>query len=171
MKKQKNTIISIISATALVMGVILGSVYTTVLPHNSAYAIQNAGGTETFMSRPLAPMTTTAGNHVYITWWSNKSGDWDVFFRESSDGGHTYGPKINLSNSPGVTSENAQIAAEGNNVYVSWWEHAKGKATESVVRASNDGGKTFGNMFILSNGTSIAASPSSSPTNSSAPEG
>src|SRR5256885_17231126 len=70
-----------------------------------------------------APIATS-GNNVYVTWWSNKSGDWEVFFKASTDSGKTFGPKIDLSNSKGVVSDNAEIAAAGSNVYVSWWERA-----------------------------------------------
>jgi hypothetical protein len=49
-------------------------------------------------------------------------GDWDIFFKASSESGKTFGPTINLSNSSRVVSASASIAASGNNVYVSWWE-------------------------------------------------
>jgi uncharacterized membrane protein YwzB len=92
-----------------------------------------------------------SGNNVYVTWWSNKSGDWEVFFKASTDSGKTFGPKINLSNSTGVVSDNAQIAASENNVYVSWWERANQTSNEPVMRISNDNGKTFGDRIMLSN--------------------
>jgi len=52
-------------------------------------------------------MATTTGNHVYITWWSNKTGNDEVMFkaskepvmRVSNDNGKTFGEKIMLSNS------------------------------------------------------------------------
>ena len=65
-----------------------------------------------------------SGSNVYAAWWNNKTGDFEVMFRASADNGHTFGPKINLSNSPGVASTDAQIAAEGKNVYVIWWERS-----------------------------------------------
>jgi hypothetical protein len=79
-------------------------------------------------------------------------------FRASTDNGHTFGPKINLSNSPGVASTDAQIAAEGKNVYVIWWEKiGNGLVTGPFFRASNDSGHAFGEKIILSNGTSGGA--------------
>lgn len=47
-------------------------------------------------------------------------GDWDIFFKASSESGKTFGPTVNLSNSPGVVYASASIATSGNNVYVSW---------------------------------------------------
>ncbi|MFL6408452.1 MAG: hypothetical protein ACJ71F_15490, partial [Nitrososphaeraceae archaeon] len=51
-------------------------------------------------SQPYAPMAASQdGNNVYIVWWTNKSENWEVMFRASTDGGQTFGDKINLSNS------------------------------------------------------------------------
>lgn len=45
-----------------------------------------------------APIATS-GNNIYIAWWTNKTGNDEVMFRASTDGGKTFGDKINLSNS------------------------------------------------------------------------
>jgi hypothetical protein len=39
-------------------------------------------------------------------------------FKASTDGGKTFGPKINLSNSTGIDSERPQISAAGRKVYI-----------------------------------------------------
>lgn len=36
------------------------------------------------------------GNNVYIVWWTNRSGNWEVMFRASNDGGQTFDPGLNL---------------------------------------------------------------------------
>jgi hypothetical protein len=61
-------------------------------------------------------------------------------FRASTDNGQTFGPKINLSNSPGVDSIDPSIAASENNAYVSWCERANQTSNEPVMRVSNDNG-------------------------------
>ena len=53
----------------------------------------------------LAPVATS-GNNVYLVWSSNKSGNYEIMFRASSDHGQTFGNKINLSNS---TSESQNV--------------------------------------------------------------
>ena len=95
-----------------------------------------------------APMATS-GDNVYITRWSNKTGNDEVMFKASTDGGKTFGDKINLSNSSNSESQDAQIAASDNNVYVSWWER-NATSNEPVLRVSNDSGKTFGQLIMLS---------------------
>jgi hypothetical protein len=94
------------------------------------------------LNRNAAPIATS-GDNLYIAWWSNKTGNDEVMFKASTDGGKTIGEKINLSNSSNSESQDAQIAASDNNVYVSWWER-NATSNEPVLRVSNDSGKTFG---------------------------
>jgi hypothetical protein len=96
-----------------------------------------------------APIATAGDNNVYVAWWSNKTGNDEVMFKASTDGGKTFSNKMNLSNSPNSDSQDAEIAAAGNNVYVSWWERNQ-TMNEPVLRVSNDNGKTFGEKIMLS---------------------
>jgi hypothetical protein len=99
-----------------------------------------------------APIATS-GDNAYITWWSNKTGNEEVMFRASTDNGATFGDKINLSNTTEADSDDAEIAASGDNVYVSWWERNETSDTP-VARISSDNGATFGPMLMLAtNGT------------------
>ncbi|MDN5867543.1 MAG: hypothetical protein L0H55_09105, partial [Candidatus Nitrosocosmicus sp.] len=78
----------------------------------------------------------TSGENLYITWWGNNTGNWEVLFKASTDGGNTFGDKINLSNSTDVDSQDAEIAASGDNVFVSWWER-NATSNTPVLRVSN----------------------------------
>ena len=112
-------------------------------------------------SRIFGGTIAVSGSNVYAAWWNNKTGDFEVMFRTSADNGHTFGPKINLSNSPGVDSTAAQIDAEGKNVYVIWWEtSSSGHTAEPFLRISYDNGKTFGEKVMLSNATAVSPTPS-----------
>jgi hypothetical protein len=107
------------------------------------------------LSRPIAPIAIS-GDNIYVVWWtdmgtSNNNGE--LMFRASNDGGRTFGDKINLSNSSNTDSIDTEIAAEGGNVVVTWWE-ANQTSIEPLMRVSNDGGATFGPIVKLaSNGT------------------
>jgi hypothetical protein len=105
-----------------------------------------------FGIKKFAPIATSS-NNAYITWWSNKTGNDEVMFRASNDNGATFGHKMNLSNTTGADSQDAEIAASGNNVYVTWWERNQ-TSDEPVLRVSSDNGGTFGPILKLaSNGT------------------
>jgi hypothetical protein len=96
------------------------------------------------------------GANEYVAWFSNKSGNWEVMFRSSIDGGQTFSDKINLSNTTETDSVDVEILADGENVLVTWWERGKTNSTsdEPVGRASTDGGQTFNDLIRLSaNGT------------------
>ena len=64
-------------------------------------------------------IATSGNNNVYVTWTDNTPGNDDIFFAASNNNGTSFGPPINLSNST-EDSFNPQIAAIGNNVYVTW---------------------------------------------------
>jgi hypothetical protein len=106
------------------------------------------------LAAPVRAPIATSGNNAYITWWSNKTGNEEVMFRASTDNGATFRDKINLSNTTEADSDDAEIAASGNNVYVSWWERNETSDTP-VARVSNDNGATFGPMLMLANNGTI----------------
>ena len=125
-----------------------------------------------FIVEPKAPMAVSQdGNNVYIVWWTNKSENWEVMFRASNDGGQTFGDKINLSNSSDTESQNAEMVAAGNNVFVSWWETSpETGSSESVLRVSNDAGQTFGPRIMLGvNGTISTATGNTTESTNTTP--
>jgi hypothetical protein len=105
-----------------------------------------------FPGRAAAPVATS-GDNVYIAWWTNKTGNDEVTFRASTDGGKTFGDKINLSNTTKSESQDAHIDASGDRVFVTWWER-NATSEEPLLRTSTDMGATFGPIMKLStNGT------------------
>ena len=88
-----------------------------------------------------APLTIS-GNNIYVVWFNDKTpaGDGEVFFRVSTDAGKTFGDKINLSNTTGVDSINAEIAEDEGKVAVTWWEHNQ-TTNVPVMKISTDNGR------------------------------
>ncbi|MGN6624252.1 MAG: sialidase family protein [Candidatus Nitrosocosmicus sp.] len=105
-------------------------------------------------SEGKAPIATS-GNNVYVAWWGNKTGNYEVMFKASNDGGKTFGDKINLSNSTKGISVEADVAASGNNVYVTYADNKTGVAN-AYIRVSNDNGKTFGPELQLTDNVNLA---------------
>ena len=94
-----------------------------------------------------------SGDNIYIVWPTNSTGNDEVNFRASTDGGTTFTDKINLSNTTDAESQDAEITADGDNVIVTWWERNQ-TAEEPVVRISTDNAETFGPILKLAtNGT------------------
>jgi hypothetical protein len=142
----------LISAT-VVLTIIMPIVFITIgITTVVQYPLQQAHAAETVHLFNEAPIVTSDGN-VYVTWWSNKTGNDEVMFRASNDNGLTFGDKINLSNTTTSESVDAMIDADGDTVAVTWWER-NNTSNEPVLRISNDGGQTFGPLLQLSqNGT------------------
>ena len=101
----------------------------------------------------LGAPTAITGDNIYVAWWTNKTGNDEVMFRASQDGGKTFGDKINLSNTTNANSTRVEIDSDANSVVVTWWESNQTSDTP-VMKVSNDNGKTFGPLLQLaSNGT------------------
>ena len=111
---------------------------------------------EAYAPIPLrfAPPSIT-GENVYVTWWTNNTANNndEVLFRAFTDGGVTFGDKINLSNSSNTNSTRAEIDSDADSVVVTWWESNQTSETP-VMRVSDDNGETFGPPLVLAvNGT------------------
>jgi hypothetical protein len=94
------------------------------------------------------PKIVASGNNVYVVWEDYESGNSDIYFKKSSDGGATFGNVINLSNNDG-RSYDPQLVVSGNNVYVVWSDETRGHPISTIANTnimfvkSADGGLTF----------------------------
>jgi hypothetical protein len=132
----------------LAVTTLLGIATIVVTPLNEAYAPSSRRG---------APVAIT-GDNVYVAWWTNNTANnnEEVNFRASTDGGQSFGDKINLSNSNDKDSTNVTIDADADSVVVTWWESNQTSETP-VLRVSNDNGATFGPVLILATNGTIGA--------------
>jgi hypothetical protein len=141
-------------ATILIVAGISTPLATTTPLLQSASAQKFISEDTDFVVEPKAP-AVVSGDNIYVAWWTNntENDNEEVMFRASNDGGATFNNKTNLSNSTDADSWRVEIAGEGENVVVSWWETNQ-TSDIPVARVSNDGGATFGPMILLAaNGT------------------
>jgi hypothetical protein len=120
---------------------------------NKAIALRDTGS----LVQQAAPITMS-GNNSYIAWWSNETADGsnnDVMFRASTDGGQTFGEKINLSNSTDSNSTRVEMDSDVDSVVITWWETNETDDIP-VMRVSNDNGNTFGPILRLATNGSIS---------------
>jgi hypothetical protein len=120
-------------------------------------------------------MTVSSNKDIFIVWTgadSAGSGDTNIYYSRSIDGGKTFAPPIILSTlaypgtgpivSPGIQQE-ARIATSGSNVYIIWSDYSSGPA-ELVYVKSNDSGTSFslpvslGTVFAAAGETKLSAS-------------
>jgi hypothetical protein len=139
-----------------VLGVIIGITLvitfgaTTPILHHEAEAIRFDANGDVRAAPPAI-----SGENVYVAWWTNNTGNNidEVMFRSSTDGGTTFGDKINLSNTTDADSTRVEIDSDADSVVVTWWETNQ-TSSVPVMKVSSDNGATFGPMLMLAtNGT------------------
>src|SRR5215213_3953523 len=151
--QSKTTFVVLVVAVAAVFTASAVLVTTSVEASKVIKEKIKGKGKKQQLTRAEEAPIATSDNNVYITWWTNKTGNMEVMFRASTDNGVTFGDKINLSNTTEADSDDAEIAASGDSVYVTWWERNETSDTP-VARVSNDNGATFGQVLMLAtNGT------------------
>ena len=131
-------------------GAIIISLFILTALLTTAYQFQSSFGfpyTCLDARQGKAPIAVS-GNNVYVAWWGNSSGNYEVMFKSSNNGGQTFGDKINLSNSTNGTSVEADIATSGSNVYVIFADNKTGTPNLYIV-TSDDNGKTFNQAIKL----------------------
>ncbi len=96
------------------------------------------------------PEVITSGNNVYAVWMDNTSGNYDIFFAKSTDGGTSFEKPIDISNLKG-DSGYPQLAVWKNNVYVTWTQTMTGINYDVFFAKSANGGDTFDQPINLSN--------------------
>ena len=144
MKKQLTT-------GVIIMVVVVSGGTTLMLTSQSSYG--GGGKGAAILGRSIAAPIAITGDNIYIVWPTNKTRKDEVNFRTSSDGGVTFGDKITLSNSTHADSQDVEIAADGDNIVISWWER-NATNEEPVARISSDAGATFGPLLRpATNGT------------------
>jgi ethanolamine utilization microcompartment shell protein EutL len=104
------------------------------------------------------------GNVIYVVWsedtTGSESGDAEIFFTKSVNGGATFTQKINLSNNPG-DSNLPSIGVFRNIVHIVWSDRTTESGSgEILYRKSFNGGNTFANAINLSNTQSGSSIPS-----------
>ena len=90
------------------------------------------------------PVIGCKGGEVYVAWYDDRDGDWDVRFNRSVDAGTTWlADDVRIDRGPATTNARLpEIACEGDRVYVVWTDDRMG-GTEVHATRSIDRGATW----------------------------
>jgi len=91
------------------------------------------------------PQIASVGNHIYVVWADDSSGEREIMFSKSSDSGKTFSDNIVVSQDS-MSPYHVELAAEGQNVYVVWNSFGMEMRNIIILSKSNDAGKTFGEL-------------------------
>ncbi len=110
------------------------------------------------------PSLAVHGNILHLTWYDQRDGNYEIYYKRSTDGGVTWEPDMRLTGNPAV-SYSPSIAVNGTVVHLVWYDTSDGNE-EIYYKRSTNGGLTWEadvrltNDPAFSDNTSIAVSGS-----------
>lgn len=88
------------------------------------------------------PSIDASGQNVVLMWDDNISGNYEIYYKRSTDAGLTWGADTRLTNFAG-SSLNPAVKIQGSNVYAVWDDGRNGANTEIYFNRSTDYGVTW----------------------------
>ena len=113
-----------------------------------------------------APSISLSGSAVHVTWHDTRDGNYEIYYKHSTDGGANWGADTRLTNASGA-STNPSLSVVDSNLHIVWYDTRSGNE-KIYYKHSTDGGVTWGADTQLStnSGYSYALNPSISVSNS-----
>lgn len=108
-------------------------------------------------SDPGIPSLAVFGNNVHIVWHDLRDGNWEIYYKKSTDGGITWQPDVRLTNDASV-SERASIALWDNKIYVVWQDE-RDNDKEIYFKYSTDNGANWSGDVRLTNNVGESEAP------------
>ncbi|MBE2219329.1 MAG: T9SS type A sorting domain-containing protein [Ignavibacteria bacterium] len=105
-----------------------------------------------------APSVIVSGTAVHVVWDDYRDGNYEIYYKRSTDGGLSWGSDTRLTNYS-AASNAPTIAVSGNNVHVVWVDERDGNP-EIYYKRSSDGGLNWSTDTRLTNNISYSASSS-----------
>ena len=92
----------------------------------------------------MGPVIATSGSNLHVVWSDDSYGNYEIFYKGSTDGGNSWRFR-RLSNNSG-TSGNPDIVVMGSSIHVVWNDYTYGHTGEIFYKRSTDNGNTW-NLF------------------------
>lgn len=119
-------------------------------------------GVETRMTEDTTfsnlPSIAVSGTNVHVVWEEMRDGNFEIYYKRSTDNGATWGADTRLTLDPG-DSFCPSLIASGANVHLAWQDSRDGNE-EIYYKVSTDNGSTWGPDVRLSDYPSISQLPS-----------
>lgn len=111
-----------------------------------------------FPDESLHPSIAVTGSNVHVVWHDYREGNWEIYYKRSTDGGISWGSDFQLTYNDSVSSMTS-VAVFGSIVHVVWLDHRDGNG-EIYYKRSPDGGVSWGTDTRLSDFPSESHKPS-----------
>ncbi len=85
-----------------------------------------------------------ADGRLHVAWWTGREGAAGVRYAQSADGARTFAPPVDIGVADFSRPAHAQVALGADDRVVVAWDDGTLRTPRVTVRASRDGGRTFG---------------------------
>ncbi len=99
------------------------------------------------------------GNLVHVVWYDDRDGNFEIYYKRSTDAGASWGADTRLSSDTARSFE-PSIAVSGSIVHVVWYDYRNGDYADIYYKRSTDGGVSWGADMRLTNGSAESKFPS-----------
>ncbi|MFH1050339.1 MAG: exo-alpha-sialidase [bacterium] len=107
---------------------------------------------------PNAKSIASSGDLVHIVWYDSRNGNWEIYYKRSTDGGQTWKADTRITENF-FTSDYPSIAVENLNVHIVWEDENDGNF-EIYYKHSTDGGTSWEPEVRLTNDIAESYQPS-----------
>lgn len=161
------------------LATILMALTMLLMPLTYLYSVETASGEMAFEddirintdqgdAPQGSPDIAVDGNNVYIVWQDDRRGNWDIYFRASSNRGVTFKTEVRVDDTSitetltddGTDQYNPVISVDGDGViFVAWADSRDGRSMVYMAH-SDDNGETFStNMRVSDHSTGRQTKP------------
>jgi hypothetical protein len=134
--------------------------YVTLAQWQPDVRLTNAPG-ESWTTNNNARSIASNGDVLHVVWWDYRDGNWEIYYKRSTDGGISWGNDTRLTNNF-ASSENPSVSVSGSIVHIVWSDDREGQFVnhELYYKRSIDGGVSWGPDTRLTNAPFDSYSPS-----------
>jgi hypothetical protein len=98
------------------------------------------------------PSVSVSGSVVHIVWYDNRDGNYEIYYKRSTDNGSNWGTDTRLTNNSS-DSYHPCVSASGSNVHIVWYDNRDGNR-EIYYKNSTNNGSSWGADIRLTNNSS-----------------
>lgn len=104
------------------------------------------------------PSVSVSGSVVHVAWQDSRDGNFEIYYKRSTDGGISWGADIKLAN-VSIESWHPSVSVTGSDVHIVWQDRSV-SYDEIYYKRSTDGGVSWGTDTRLTNNSAVSAHPS-----------
>ncbi len=122
----------------------------------------NTFGSETRLTNnageSVNPGVAVSGNYIHVSWFDSTDGNWEIYYKRSTDGGVTWGNNARITNNT-AQSRFPSIAVSGAYVHLVFFDNRNGVDQVFYKRSTNNG-TTWGSDVKMMKSNYYSAYPS-----------